>query len=274
MIGARTFAVSKRKKDKITETKKSVRSKMRLTARLYLKFMEIYNSQSIITLDDMKGDVSDVYRRETVSILTEAINNLTDKPTEPATSGNAASITDQKSGLKITIFNLIKFTSKFLIGYFLVKNQGNQSKKVVDFLSVLKMFEKDTFGDAYYELNYKKNTVLRKPQNLPKEDDVVTLNNECKKIMSSIDVFDLPTESFVNIRSAVVTFLIIFNVRWGGEPIRLRLYQWQEALDGIWVDKQGFPDEFDNIEMLITFQTGNVQITSFQFCFLWKPFQP
>jgi hypothetical protein len=145
---------------------------------------------------------------------------------------------------------------------------------VVDFLSVLKMFEKDTFGDAYYELNYKKNTVLRKPQNLPKEDDVVTLNNECKKIMSSIDVFDLPTESFVNIRSAVVTFLIIFNVRWGGEPIRLRLYQWQEALDGIWVDKQGFPDEFDNIEMLITFQTGNVQITSFQFCFLWKPFQP
>jgi hypothetical protein len=61
MIGARTFAVSKRKKDKITETKKSVRSKMRLTARLYLKFMEIYNSQSIITLDDMKGDVSDVY---------------------------------------------------------------------------------------------------------------------------------------------------------------------------------------------------------------------
>jgi len=274
MIGARTFAVSKRKKDKITETKKSVRSKMRLTARLYLKFMEIYNSQSIITLDDMKGDVSDVYRRETVSILTEAINNLTDKPTEPATSGNAASITDQKSGLKITIFNLIKFTSKFLIGYFLVKNQGNQSKKVVDFLSVLKMFEKDTFGDAYYELNYKKNTVLRKPQNLPKEDDVVTLNNECKTIMSSIDVFDLPTESFVNIRSAVVTFLIIFNVRWGGEPIRLRLYQWQEALDGIWVDKQGFPDEFDNIEMLITFQTGNVQITSFQFCFLWKPFQP
>ena len=74
--------------------------------------------------------------------------------------------------------------------------------------------------------------------------------------MNTIDLL-LPTKSFVNIRSAVATYLIIFNARRGGEPVRLRLHQWQEALDGIWVEKQGVPDDFGS-EMLITFQTGKV----------------
>ena len=41
MIGARTFAASKRKKDKVTETRRTTRSWMRLTTRLYLCFREI-----------------------------------------------------------------------------------------------------------------------------------------------------------------------------------------------------------------------------------------
>ena len=50
--------------------------------------------------------------------------------------------------------------------------------------------------------------------------------------MLSIDAFKHPAESFVLIRSAVATALIIFCARRGGEPVRLQLYQWHEAVDG------------------------------------------
>ena len=44
--------------------------------------------------------------------------------------------------------------------------------------------------------------------------------------------------------------------RRGGEPVRLQLYQWQEALNGEWIDREELPDEFNDETMFITYQTG------------------
>ena len=254
MIGSRSHASLKRKKDKVTETKKSVRARMRLLSRLYLTFLDLYNNQSAVALEECEGNAADMYRRETVYILAEAINQLCDKPDiADDIDSSSNSITNQKSGLKVSIFNMLKLSGKFLIGHFLILNQDEKSQKVVQFLEILKMLQEDLFGDAYYDLNYRKNCFSRKPQNLPKEDDVQLLNDECKKIMNSIDCFDIPSESFINVRSATATFLIIFNARRGGEPVRLKIKQWNQALDGYWTDKF---EENDQPEMLVTFQTG------------------
>ena len=126
----------------------------------------------------------------------------------------------RKVELKISILNLLKLNAKYLIGHFLVSNSDIRSKRVVDFLQVLKLFEDELFGDAYYDLNYRVNVNSRKPVNLPKDEDVNLILDDCKSIMNSINVFDLPHESFITIRSAVVTTLIIFNARRGGEPVR------------------------------------------------------
>lgn len=54
----------------------------------------------------------------------------------------------------------------------------------------------------------------------------------------SIDAFDMPMDSFVNIRSPLIAFLIIaYYARQGGEPVQLQLHQWQEAIVEVWVDK-------------------------------------
>ena len=74
--------------------------------------------------------------------------------------------------------------------------------------------------------------------------------------MNSIDVYTHPSESFVTIRSATATCLIIFCARRGGEPVRLQLYQWTEALNGEWVDKEDLPNNFNIDQMYITYQTG------------------
>jgi len=42
----------------------------------------------------------------------------------------------------------------------------------------------------------------------------------------------------------------------GGEPVRLQLYQWIEAITGEWVSKGDLPEDFEKDSMLITYQTG------------------
>ena len=73
MIGARTFAASKRKKDKVTETRKTTRSWMCLTTRLYLCFCEICTNQSEITVIDTLGNGADMYHRKTISLFGHAL---------------------------------------------------------------------------------------------------------------------------------------------------------------------------------------------------------
>ena len=234
------------------ETKKTVRSRVRLLARLYLAFCDEYSNQSEVRLGQMLENAGDMYRREVISILGRAINNMCDSPdvnvvdiqnASIETPKNPTSITGQKSGLKISILNLLKLTSKFLIGYFLMRNEDSRADKVKDFVTVLKLFEEELFGDAYYDLNHRKNVKDRKPIALPKEDDVQMLMKECISIMSSTDVFDYTANAYVSIRSATATYLIIFNARRGGEPVRLDINQWKETLRGDWVDREDTPKE-------------------------------
>ena len=131
-----------------------------------------------------------------------------------------------------------------------------RAKQVTDFLVVLKLCQDEIFGDAYYDINYRRNVNFKKPISLPKDQDVNSLLEECKKIMCSINEFDHPSNSFVNIRSATATFLTIFNARRGGEPVRLQIYQWKEALRGEWVEKADAPSVYDTSTMYITYQTG------------------
>jgi len=64
MIGSRSFSASKKKKHKVTETKKSVRATMQLTARVYLVFRDAFSKQNAVTLTNMMNNAADMYRRE------------------------------------------------------------------------------------------------------------------------------------------------------------------------------------------------------------------
>ena len=236
MIGNRSFSSLKRKRDKKLESRKPVRARMRLTARVYLLFRKLYEEQSEIIMHDKLCNAADMFRRETISIWGRAINSLCEKADDNDNASRHISITDQKSGLKISILNLLKLNSKFLIGHFLVTNSDGRSKRVVDFLQVLKLFEDELFGDAYYDLNFRANVNSRKPINLPKDEDVRIILDECKSIMTDI----------------TATTLILFNARRGGEPVHLTIKQWEEAVNGEWVDEVGESP----YEMLVTYQTG------------------
>ena len=236
MIGNRSFSALKRKKDKKTETSKYVRARMRLTARIYMAFRDEYAKQSEIKLEEKLNNAADIYRRELVTVLGRAINQLCEKSTDGDNMPTTVTVTGQKSGLKVNILNLLKLTAKLLIGHFLIQNLDARSKIVVDFVQVLRLFQDELFGDAYYDLSYHKNVKNRKPLNLPRNDDVQLLLNECEEVMKTADMFDISGDSYVSLRTATVTYLIIYNARRGGEPVRLQVQQWKEALNGEWVD--------------------------------------
>ncbi|XP_066936229.1 uncharacterized protein, partial [Clytia hemisphaerica] len=257
MVGARSYSSIKRKLDKVQENKRTVRSRIRLMARVYLAFLECYNSQTSIIITDKADNASDMYRRESIPLLVKAVENLTEKDEEELQPGD---VVNQKSGLKLSILNMIKLTAKYLIGHYLIENCDLRSQYVVMFLKVLQSFENDLFGDAYYAVAHQRNTVLRKPVQLPKEEDVQLLLQECDLIMEKVDPYNLKVTdaSYCQLRSAVVTCLIVFNARRGGEPGRLSINQWNEALKGEWVDREENQEigEFDQDTMLITYQTG------------------
>jgi len=62
----------------------------------------------------------------------------------------------------------------------------------------------------------------------------------------------------VSVRSAVATYLIIFIARRGGEPVRLLVSQWEEALRGEWLDQSDLPevDESDLVSHLSNWKVG------------------
>ena len=127
-------------------------------------------------------------------------------------------------------------------------------------MEVLKLFENDYCADdycadAYYDIKYRRNVHSNKPINLPQDSDVELLLRSCNELFQSISSFEHPSVIFVPLRAACVTFLIIFNAQRGGEPVRLQFYQWNEALNGHWVEKGDLPEDHDET-VLITYQTG------------------
>ena len=110
MVGARSFAGVRRKKDKQNEANKSVRGRMRLLTRVYLAFRDLYSKQTEIILQETKGDASDMFRRETITILGNAVVGMCEK-SETNTVEESNSVTDLKSGLMISI-EFVKTFSK------------------------------------------------------------------------------------------------------------------------------------------------------------------
>ena len=69
----------------------------------------------IIPLSRQWCNAADMYCREVITLLRQAINTITEKQDEDL---DYLSVAAQKSGLKVSIHNLVKLTAKYLTGYF------------------------------------------------------------------------------------------------------------------------------------------------------------
>ena len=215
-FGRREFKTIRTRKDKQAERRAALKAKMRRLGMLYDCFKTKSGASSAF----------DMFKRTNFNILEDTIHTLTTE------NGDRV-----KNGLRVGLGYVLKSVCKYLHGEYLIKGKDADALEIDRFLSVLNFHWTSVFGEAEYETAMKRQEVLRKPQNLPNENDIRTLRDfTLKKIKELTDdtyLFIANTE-YTLLRDLVVSRLTLFNARRGGEPSRLFLKEWYDAVNDVW----------------------------------------
>lgn len=207
------------------DRKVTIRTEMRRLGHLFKEFRDVCNTNGIHSDSSV-----DMLKRDNFHYLQTAVENIT--------------VDDEgqmKPGFRKDIGYLLKRFAKYLHGVLSVEKKDEMVSELNRFLDVLNHYWQDIFGEAEYALAYKRQTVLRKPQNLPKENDVKRLKefmlSKIKELTES-DFNFICSEDYRLLRDLVVSRLTLFNARRGGEPSRLTIHQWEEADNEHWIGER------------------------------------
>ena len=209
-VGRRKFQTSMKKDRKL------VMADMRRLARLLIAFREASNDSTL------RGE--DMLDRSRFAQLEEALD----------TANKTSS-----AGLNVALGYLLKWSAKVMKGVYLTDKEDEKAAEVDRFLSVLDLNWGHLFAGSVSEMELKRQERLRKPAELPIEEDVVSLREFTVRQLQSLttDVYKLWTATdFKSLRTLLVCRLTLFNARRGGEPAKLLLTEWQDADEGSWVD--------------------------------------
>lgn len=110
-----------------------------------------------------------------------------------------------------------------------------------DFLTVLGLFKEFVLGYASCHINRAWQINLRKPEKLPIEDDVkllrATILESIEKVTSDIYTL-IDKRLYMELHNAICVRLTIYNGWQEGEPARLSIEEFQDAISDKWIDKQ------------------------------------
>lgn len=229
-FGNREFKKIRTQKDKQIERRVTLKTKMRRLGTLYDCFKRKCRASSVEV-----SSAVDMFKRTNFTILEDSIYSLT--------SENGDKV---KNGLKVALGYVLKNVCKYLHGEYLIQGKDAEAAEINRFLAVLNFYWGSLFGDAEYANSIKRQEVLRKPQKLPKEQDIKTLRDfTLKKIQDLTDdtYLFVANIEYSLLRDLVVSRLTLFNARRGGEPSRLLLEEWNDALNDVWYNNTETVDD-------------------------------
>ena len=191
--------------------------------------------------------------RRNFVVLVDAIESYTRSDTD-----------EVKSGLKINLYYLIRKMVKIQKGTYLMNDCDEMAAELDKFQEVLSLNYNLVFSDATYNLNRRRQIKLRRPEELPSEDDVAklkeyTIQQTEKLLQDKFRVWD--PHAFAELRDLTVSRLTLFNARRGGEPARMSINEWQDAENSVWLDPAR-KEKMDDMElslfsnMKLTYQGG------------------
>ena len=240
-FGSRQYDKMRQKPDKKVEVRRSVMSDMRRAAHLYVEFRkQCAQLNPPVTVQSS----ADMFKRSSIKELEMAIEEYT----KSAEGG-------MKSALKSALNFVIRRFAKVLKVMYLIRDDDKSAREVDRFLEVFMLYKDFIFGDASYHQNRNRQDKLRRPQNLPSEEDVSQLRrytvNRIEAIMNDTYLI-WSTKVYCELRDLVVSRLTLFNARRGGEPARLTTKEWEDAAAGTWLRRCHESES----QMKITFEGG------------------
>ena len=166
-----------------------------------------------------------------------------------------------KAGLKQNIYYLLKRASKIIQALLVSEGKDDISMDIQKFVDLLELWDDIIFGDAVYETNKRREVCIRKPEQLPNEEDVLLIREYVLSWMSILSENKLEFFTAKELRDAALSRLKIVNGQKDGEPSRLEINDWQMAKNDEWIDKQrlDYLDEFDQMlinSLKVTYITG------------------
>lgn len=220
--GKHLYSKYRSKTDKVTEGKKKVRSEMRRLATLYMSMKRLVEKD----YKDIDFTSHEILNKKYFKFLELAIEDL---------SKNADG--SLKSGAKLAFGYTIKNAIKVMSGVHLLENKDSSYDELLKFQAVLKLRWPTIFADAEYQQARNRQERLRKPHELPIEEDVIKLRTYTLDRFAEItnEYHLLDSSSFKECRDLLVARLTLFNARRGGEPCRLLMNDWNDAKNNVWL---------------------------------------
>ena len=115
-----------------------------------------------------------------------------------------------------------------------INHQDAKASEIEKFVVVLEMHHTSLFGGATYQVNVNRQTKLRQP---PTDNTVAKVSEftvaTIKAIVANHREKLLPSPAFTLLRDMALCRLTLFNFRRGGEPARLALSYWSDAIGSI-----------------------------------------
>lgn len=225
-VGYRHFSLRRCEKSKRDEVRKCVMSEMRELARLFLQFKSSVDAN--VTTEEM-------FTRKYLKELREAIETLS--------SGEDGK--REKHGLKLNYNAIILRTIKSLKGLFTETSQDEKFVEIGKFHQAYIFRSHEMFSSARYQCVSRSLDKLRRPKELPAEDNVRQLKDFLSEEINRVTMhFEISDYSWL--RSLIVTRLTLFNGRRGEEPSRMLLQEFTDAMDNVWLpegDVENISDE-------------------------------
>ena len=254
MVGSKLYFKVKARKDKKLEVKRSVMTDMRRLGTLFTHFRTGYVEHHGDAVSEKEVTVAQMFQRQNYDCLEEACVRQTSNPGEAA----------DKSGLMISLYYLVMKSARIIRVFYLVRQESAKATETAEFMDVWKLSKHQILGGAVYNNNRNRAVKLRRPQHLPRNDDLQKLRNYTVSRMTALlgDTYrQWSSSDFVELRDLACSRITLFNARRGGEPARLKLSDWTDACNKVWFDSarvEAMPDEEREVfeTSMIMYQTG------------------
>ena len=217
-IGYRVFCKRRHEQAKMKGCRKTSMTEMRTLANLFHFYKEQDGAPENAVIEDMFRSGS-----EHTDVLYKAIKAF----------GTSIETGKIKHGAMLNLKAVIGRTSKHIRALYDERSQKDKAEDIEAFMRQFSFRDPQVFGASQYRA-YERTFELRRPTAMPEDNGVIELHSFIKEqIKSIVDDFDM--SKYVMLRNLVVSRLTMHNARRGEEGTQLRLKDWADAKNKVWM---------------------------------------
>ena len=211
-------------------------TEMRLLSKLCIAFSEAATGSNM--------SAKDMFIRMNFNVLEVAIEQVT-----------TAESSALKRGVKNGLYYLLKNSATIVMSSYLGEGDDNNAAEVEKFIHYLELNRDTMFVDAVYAINKSRQERLRMPEQRADEKQVIALKMHTEQRIKALsDAYEIVTrKTYIELRDAICSRLTLFNARRGGEPSRLKLNNWLDAVNGRCIDES-------RVEKMEEFEKRTLQV--------------